>query len=471
MIYSDAAVQPGTGEFFQADSLGRRGVVLALSRMLGDRGLQTPVTVGILGGWGTGKTSAMRLLEGRLASQVHVLPLWFDAWAYARQEQSLWRALLLKITGELRERAGSLTGEAGITKELLDGIDALEASLYRSLTLEQSNGHRVNWGNAVPLVADVALRWATAGLSDTGKDSVGDGLFARFSKLLSGKDAREAVALIEETSRKTHVAEVRSLEQFRKGFEDALRLAGVGDGPDARRIVIFVDDLDRCLPEDAVAAIEAIKLFLDVPGCVFVLGMDPEVVETGIRARYAKYFAAGTTPFDPADYLDKVIQVPFRLPPLDRAQVAGYLDALAGADPSGVVADVRALVEIAVPDNPRALKRALNVLRLAAELDGAAHAQPAPDAALTRRRRHLAKIVLLQVCFRSAWAIVANGGKAQLLDLEDRAKGRRDHKPEDPALPLRLEAMLAADPLFKDLSDADLNGLLTLARPLTTDLG
>ena len=48
-------------------------------------------------------------------------------------------------------------------------------------------------------------------------------------------------------------------------------------------LVIFVDDLDRCLPEKTVQVLEAIKLFLDKHGCVFVLGADSNVVRSAVR--------------------------------------------------------------------------------------------------------------------------------------------------------------------------------------------
>ena len=110
----------------------------------------------------------------------------------------------------------------------------------------------------------------------------------------------------------------------RATFERLLKRFGIGG---ERRLFVFVDDLDRCLPEDAVAALEAIKLFLDLPGCVFVLGMDRTVVEQGIRVRYQKLMEQEAG-FDPRAYLDKIIQLPFTLPPLGSRQIGRYLDEL-----------------------------------------------------------------------------------------------------------------------------------------------
>ena len=45
------------------------------------------------------------------------------------------------------------------------------------------------------------------------------------------------------------------------------------DGPNSR-IVVFIDDLDRCMPEKAVEVLESIKTFFDIEGMIYVIGMD-----------------------------------------------------------------------------------------------------------------------------------------------------------------------------------------------------
>jgi predicted KAP-like P-loop ATPase len=52
------------------------------------------------------------------------------------------------------------------------------------------------------------------------------------------------------------------------------------------RVVVLVDDLDRCLPTNALDVLESMKLFFDLPGFVFVVALDEEVVERAIRAKF-----------------------------------------------------------------------------------------------------------------------------------------------------------------------------------------
>ncbi|TFL16041.1 KAP family P-loop NTPase fold protein [Jannaschia formosa] len=454
MIFGDNAIEKP-----ELDRLDRTRAAKALCAVLDNPSVETPLTIGVLGGWGTGKTSLMLLLKHELRRDALArggardVSLWFDAWTYARQEHSLWRALLLNITAGLRKAEGLTTDPLPEPKKKLrDKLDELEDSLYRSQVLHEKGDPRVNWGAAPPLLADLALRVATAGLSDAATG--GKGPFVRFKELVTGEDAREAVALIEREQRERYVAEVRSLDQFHRAFRDALALAGIGKD---RRMILFVDDLDRCLPEDAVSAIEAIKLFLNQEGCVFVLGMDPDVVETGIGVRYR---GGGTElPFEPSDYLDKVIQLPFRLPAPAAERIAGLVDDLAQQDPTGVIDDVRTIALAFIPPNPRSLKRALNVLLLAAQLEGST----AHDARKTRRER-LAKLIVLQMFHRKAYRLATRFGPSWLKAIEDAAQKRgklpdgADHLLADET----LTKLLRSEPHFGAIDDSELTGLLGL---------
>ncbi|MFC7477965.1 P-loop NTPase fold protein [Dankookia sp. GCM10030260] len=470
------------------DLLQRLPTVHALQRLLASPALETPLVVGVYGGWGTGKTSVMRTLREALAGPERI-HLWFDAWVYARQEQVLWRALLLRVVTALRERAekpdgGRLQGaryDAALraynalwiseddAAKARSALDEARDRLYRSMTVVTQGGVRVNWWGALPLAADAALTALTAGLNSTvakaiaGEKTEG-GVATALAKWFKGGDTKEVAKLIEREASEQYVEQVTSLEQFQELFRGLLDLFGIGK---TRRLFVFVDDLDRCLPEDAVAALEAIKLFLDLEGCVFVLGMDREVVEQGIRVRYKDLKEAG---FDARAYLDKIIQVPFNLPLLGPGQITAYLEGLQGPAAGAFAACADLFREVA-PPNPRTLKRVLNCLLLALYLRGFSDADLAnagSDAARRDEVRRLAKIVLLQVCFGRAWWAVVDG-RCSLRQAENIGRGR-DTKNEVDSETRKLfeghsmERLFRLDPELNKMSDKDLQDLISLTQ-------
>jgi regulator of replication initiation timing len=108
--------------------------------------------------------------------------------------------------------------------------------------------------------------------------------------------------------------------------------------------VFLIDDLDRCLPENTLKMLESIKLFLDVPSCAFVLAVDDDVVERGVVHHYRDYLsiyhskdtadAKGVLqhelPITGHEYLEKMIQLPMRLPVIDTVNVRAFLEEHSG---------------------------------------------------------------------------------------------------------------------------------------------
>ena len=99
-------------------------------------------------------------------------------------------------------------------------------------------------------------------------------------------------------------------DEYKKIIEDYVGKRG--------RLVVFIDDLDRCLPEKAIDILEAIKLFLHVPHSIFVIGADREIIVNGIMVKYGKNSDDSQRVSDDwgMNYLEKIIQIPFTLPPL-----------------------------------------------------------------------------------------------------------------------------------------------------------
>jgi len=117
-----------------------------------------------------------------------------------------------------------------------------------------------------------------------------------------------------------------TMAKFEEDFEALLRET------DLKRIVIFIDDLDRCQSGKVVETFETIKLFLDIPECTFVIGADPSKIEHAIKDHYKLDREA----FEPTsgdrgfadDYIEKIVQIPFRIPEQTLPNIACYVGML-----------------------------------------------------------------------------------------------------------------------------------------------
>lgn len=368
-------------------SFGRySGPLLSILR---DKALQTPLTIGIFGTWGSGKSTLLGLIDRELADDKpdEFLRVHFDAW-YHRGEANLLVPLLHAIQKELEH--DPLKRFAGSAKKIANIL--------------------------VTLGADSLLGWLSAGA------------------VTVEKLRKEERRWLEEQGR---VRCERS--QIRASLEETAKEIGVGGA----RIVLFIDDLDRCEPDQIIGLLDAIKLFLDVSNVVILLAVDREVVDRGIAIRYEKFaFAQGRSEIIGGQYLEKMIQLPLTLLPLYKEDIETFLSLLLpGSD-----AQWLALLASILSPNPRRIKRALNILLLATEIGERTKALGSIDPA------RLARLVVLQVEHPDVFASVARVPEF-LMALEAIANG--DIKPGD-------------ETRLKDLvKDSEIGQLLA---PLTEDL-
>jgi hypothetical protein len=349
ILLDDPALKPKLGFDVYADALAE---IVALS--------PPQFAVGIFGDWGSGKTTLMRAIEERIA--VHgdtMLRVQFNAWRYEREEHlviplldNLREALLEWRTSRrgdrsARERAGEAASRFGRASR----------TLARGLTFKAG----------VPgLEATLALdKVVPAPGPRAGPASFYHAAF---------RDMREATETFAERS---------------------------GEAPESakRRIVVFVDDLDRCLPANALQVLESMKLFFDFAGFVFVVGLDQSVIERAIEAKYESGRPAQAMhvierpppgqdggarpapvidrvpPISGADYVKKIFQVPFALPRIGTASVRELVDALSEtlspAQRANLEKTVRPhLVYMTDRDslNPREVKRLINAYTLQMKL-------------------------------------------------------------------------------------------------------
>lgn len=377
--------QPADEDRLEFDPYAR-----TLAEIVADPATDTPLTIGVFGSWGAGKTSLMRMVRNRLEATANsdfpIRTVWFNAWLYSREE-ALWRALISRVLETVRRFAL----DDAARKELRQ----LEARLYppaaptgSQLTLPPGR---------LPGLGNASLPTLT-GLELLRRQAQREGDQETTSRL------EEIIADVEESQALTRRDQIAALDDFRRHFEEISRRCILPHG----RLAVFVDDLDRCLPDKAIEVLEAVKLFLDVCGVIFVLGVDREVIEAGIRVRYADY----ETLIDGARYMEKIVQIPFNLPPIPPRAVEGYVHQVT----SGGLPDPRCerLFSVGLEANPRRIKRTLNVFLLLWRL-----AQNREELRETIKPVRLAKLVVIQQYYPRLFALLTQGPH-YLGDLERR---------------------------------------------------
>jgi iron(II)-dependent oxidoreductase len=300
------------------------------ARIIANPATETPLTICISGEWGTGKTTLMKAIRARL-DQTHDMEkkapdfvnsqeeakslrvcrtAWFNAWKYAGQQEAMFVALIEEILREMRR-----------DDRLITRVRAF---------LEDPKEPEVRFSEAV---LNALGRIFTAGQIDF--DLTAFYKESRFKQNLAFQDELQVVF-------------------------DRLLNWWVGRTEDKKGVlVVLIDDLDRCLPDKTIEVLETIKLFLDKPACVFVLGADTDVIQSAIEAHYETERITGVTA---RDYLDKIIQLRFELPPIRQADMEVFVQELKLRD-EALLSSLE-IIAGGVRTNPRRVKTFINYLEL-----------------------------------------------------------------------------------------------------------
>jgi predicted KAP-like P-loop ATPase len=258
-----------------------------------------PVSIGISGGWGVGKSSLVRMIESELQTETqqgpqHVI-VTFNPWLYQGFEDA--RTALLQIVGD------AVLKQAKASETLVDKAEGLLKRI-NFLRLAQLGGE----------VAATLITGVPVGLIGKSLNSL-SGAFDNRS-IAEGADA--AKGLPDATKGLFADAKPHSLPQeiqaFRTSLEELLEELQI-------TLVVFVDDLDRCLPKTTIATLEAIRLLLFLRRSAFVLAADDTFIRGAVRVHFA---GTGISDDIATNYFDKLIQIPLRVPRLGANETKAY---------------------------------------------------------------------------------------------------------------------------------------------------
>jgi len=269
-----------------------------------------PISIGVSGVWGVGKSSMIKLVRRSLTERAEkekekhkdgppFIFVEFNAWLYQGYDDA--RAALMEVIGE------KLTAEAEKRKK---GLEKAKEFV-----------ERIRWFRLAKLGVGSALA-LHAGLPPVGL--IGE-LYGLGKTFLSGEETADTIETAEKTADKVKEEAAgllapkkkksppQQIDALRESFEKTLDALEV-------TLVVLIDDLDRCLPETTISTLEAIRLFLFLKNTAFVIAADDAMIKYAVRRHFPD-----VTDDLVINYFDKLIQLPIRVPPLGTQEVRAYM--------------------------------------------------------------------------------------------------------------------------------------------------
>jgi hypothetical protein len=389
-LVEDELVDDRALEAFDADYFGHADFVRELAGII--RRTRTPASIALFGAWGSGKSGIANLLEQELPKKrSDARFVVFDASKYA--EAPLRRHFISQVAHGLdikdsKYHHGLYTGEEDRNVKFRPGEWAKLAGAFLLTVLLTLA--------VLLLIATFVAAVSTGSFTHNWSGIVKSYLLATLPV------AAVITTFVKLAADGFHVKTTRSApagdEEFENRFKELVADAGT------KRLVIFIDELDRCSPAQVASTLETLKTFLFVPKCVFVVAADQQVLEQALRRKVRQhtpedasnpYYSAGSS------YLDKVFQYQLTLPPLRSPTLSRFALGLVEGRP-GVWQRVPSLgeaVSVLIPTHvvsPRRIKVLLNRFAIAFRLAERRAAEGRLDPGFATRAPELAKLVCLQ---------------------------------------------------------------------------
>src|SRR5574344_1105046 len=258
-----------------------------------------PISIGVFGNWGSGKSSLMLLLEEGIKDWINrnkennqlntkILQIKFNSWqfeSYDSTKLTMIESILEALSKDIKSRMDIFEK----ADDLIARISLMESGVF--ILKKIANILPENIKNFLPNKAELD--------KICGKD--------KYNNLIDSISKGNTSKFIEE---------------FRSMFENLVLDANY------KAVVVYIDDLDRCEPKRIIDCLEAVKLFVNVKKTAFVIGADERIIEYAIKLHYPieQKKEEISSPF--SDYLEKLIQLPYKIPRLSDNEQETYITLL-----------------------------------------------------------------------------------------------------------------------------------------------
>lgn len=270
-----------------------------------DRDL-SPSTIGLYGDWGSGKSSLMKLALKKIE----------ESNPKSREEKNTTKSLCIEFNGWLFE--GYEDTKTSLCGAILDALAdekrfSQEVTDYANELIKKIDFKKI-LGKGIKYGLDFFLTGGIGALTDLTLSSVLSSIKANASEI----QAKDIEGILDKFKRDEKAR--TEIKNFRNEFQVLLKKSKV------ENVVVFIDELDRCLPDTVLGVFEAMRLFLFVEGMSFVIGADERLIQYAIKSKYKE--VPGNNLDIGKEYLEKVIQYPITIPQLNHAEVNQYLTCL-----------------------------------------------------------------------------------------------------------------------------------------------
>lgn len=262
-----------------------------------------PSAIGVYGDWGSGKSSLLKMSSKTLKKDEETLCLFFNGWLFEGYEDAK-TAILGSVLDAIKENR-PLSEKARLCfNGLMSSIDKFKLAMSGV-----KFGASLLLGGGLPTSTAISL-----------ESVISSSINAAAGKV-ENIDENQLTKIKQNISDELNNTKLReNIREFQGNFEELL------DETKISRLVVYIDELDRCSPDTILDTLEAIRLFLFKGKVAFVIGADERHIQYAVKRKFSEI--QGIEYDVGKEYLEKLIQYPIKIPRLDAREVEFYIACL-----------------------------------------------------------------------------------------------------------------------------------------------